>query len=356
MMKKIVGIVLLVPFVGVIGYRVLTHGEEPAVKDIEAYQEELGIPVEIETVQRGNLTISRHFTGTIEGEQQADAIAKTTQKIISIPVKVGDDVKQGQIVAELDFDIASALSLRYQQSKASFEDAKRDYQRMKSLFEAGAVSEQALDKAKMALEIATRNFEAARKLVRIEAPISGTVTHIYYKAGETVSTGRPVVRIAKLNQVLIEIDINETEIAGIKNGQEALVSVPAYPDKTFRGKLQELSLSADPFTRSFKAWVRLQNPQQRLRPGMFAKVAVRVTSKKDVLTISKDAIIEKNGKKMVYVVTRDQVAELREIQSGQTSANRVEVLSGLNENDRVVVLGHNKLQPGGKVNIVKSDV
>ena len=351
-MKKIVGMVLLVLLFGVIGYRVITHGEDPAIKDIDAYQEELGLPVEIETVQRGNLTISRHFTGTIKGERQADAIANTTQKIISIPVKVGDEVKQGQIVAELDFDIASAMSLRYRQSKASFEDAKRDYERMKSLFEAGAVSEQALDKANMAMEIATRNFDAASKLVKIEAPLSGTVTHIYYKVGETVPTGRPVVRIAKLNQVLIEIDINETEIAGIENGQGVAVSVPAYPYKTFRGKLEDLSLSADPVTRSFKAWVRLKNPDLLLRPGMFAKAAIRVASKENVLTISKDAVIEKNDKTMVYVVTQDQVAELREIQSGQTSANRVEVLAGLRENDRVVVLGQSKLQPGKKVNII----
>ncbi len=352
-MKRIWGLVLLVLLFGLIGYRVITHGEEPAVKDIDAYQEELGIPVEIETVQRGALTVSRHFTGTIEGERQADAIANTTQKIVSIPVKVGDEVKQGQVVAELDFDIASAMSLRYRQSKVSLQDAKRDYERMKSLFEAGAVSEQALDKAKMALEIATRNFDAASKLVKIEAPLSGTVTHVYHKPGETVRAGQPVVRIAKLDEVLIEIDINETEIAGIANGQEVGVSVPAYPGTPFRGTLEDLSLSADPFTRSFKAWVRLPNPDRLLRPGMFAEVEVLVTSKENVLTISKDAIIENNGKQMVYVVTQDQVAELREIQPGQSSANRVEVLSGLQENDRVVVLGQNKLQPGKKVNVVE---
>ncbi|MFQ5709166.1 MAG: efflux RND transporter periplasmic adaptor subunit [bacterium] len=352
MMKKIVSIVLLVLLFGLIGYRVITHGEEPGIKDIDTYQEELGIPVEIETVQRGNLTLSRHFTGTIEGERQADAIANTAQKIVAIPVKVGDEVRQGQIVAELDFDIASAMSLRYRQSKASFEDARKDYERMKSLFAAGAVSEQALDKAKMALEIATRNFQAASKLVKIEAPIAGTVTHIYHKVGETVRSGQPVVRIAKLNDVLIKIDINETEIAGIRNGQEVKVAVSAYPGKNFTGVLQDLSLSADPVTRTFRAWVRVPNQERLLRPGMFAKVAVMVTSKENVLTISKDAILENNSKAMVYVVTQDLVAELREIQPGQSSANRVEVLSGLNENDRVVVLGQNKLQPGKKVNVV----
>lgn len=220
-MKKIVGIGLIVLLLGIVGYRVITHGEEPAIKDIDAYQEEMGIPIEVE------------------------------------------------------------------------------------------------------------------------------------KVGETVRTGQPVVRIAKLNQVLIEIDINETEIAGIKNGQEVQVFVAAYPNKQFAGILEGLSLSADPLTRAFRAWVRVPNKELLLRPGMFAKVKMTITTKEGVLTISKDAIFEKDNKSLVYVVNSKQVAELREVQIGARSGNRVEILSGLIENELVVVLGQNKLTPGKKVNIVE---
>jgi len=352
MMKKAVGVVLILLFFGMIGYRVLTHGEEPAVKDIDAYQEQLGIPVEIETIGRSDFIVSRHFTGTVKGERQADAIANTTQKIAAVLVKTGDTVRHGQVVVELDFDIASAMSLRYRQSKASFDNAKRDYDRLSGLFQAGAVSEQALDKAKMALEIAQRNFEAASKLVRIEAPISGTVTHVHYKVGETVRTGQPVVRVAELSEVLIEIDINETAIAGIKAGQTVQVTVPAYPHKRFSGVVEEISLSANPLTRTFRAWVRVPNSEHDLRPGMFAKVAIQVTSKQDVLTVAKDAVMRQDGQTVVYTVTADGVAELRQIEPGKTSGNRVEVVSGLNENDRVVVLGHNRLAPGKKVKVL----
>ncbi len=351
-MKKFTTIALAALLLVLIGYRIVTHGEEPAIKDIDAYQAELGVPVEVERVLPADLMLSRHFTGTIEGASQADAIANTTQRIVAIPVKVGDTVQQGQMVAKLDFNIASNMSLRYRQTKAGFEDARRDYERMQSLYAAGAISQQALDKTKVGLEIARRNFEAATKLVKIEAPISGVVTHIYPQIGETIRSGMPVVRIATLDPVMIKIDINETEITGIERGQKASIEVAAYPGEAFPGVLENLSISADPRTRTFQAWVRTNNPEGKLKPGMFAKVEILVTAKKNVLTVSKDALVQEDGKEAIYVVSADSVAELREIKPGQGSGNRVEVISGLQENERVVVLGQNKLRPGRKVNIV----
>lgn len=353
-MKKIIGIGLAVLLLGSVGYRVITHGEEPAIKDIDAYQEELGIPVEVQKVERNKLTISRNFTGTIEGAKQADAIANTAQKVVAIPVKVGEKVQKGQIVAKLDINIASGMSLKYSQTQASLEAAKKDLKRMTSLYEAGAVSEQVYDDFVLQHAIALKNYEAASQLVQIPSPISGMVTHVFYKVGETATTGRPVVRIAKLDEVLIEISINETEIAGIQNGQEAVVLVAAYPKQAFTGKLEDLSFSADPVSRSFTAWVRVGNKELLLRPGMFAKVKVLVTARENVLTVSKDAIVEKDDKTLAYVVNSEQVAELREVRIGQTSGNIVEIQSGLVENERVVVLGQNKLQPGKKVNIIQT--
>ncbi|MFQ5631714.1 MAG: efflux RND transporter periplasmic adaptor subunit [bacterium] len=352
-MKKLIGFGLLVVFLMIVGYRIVTHGDEPTTKSIEAYQEESGVPVEVEVVQRTNLAIARHFTGTIKGKRQADAMANTTQKIIKLDAKAGDYVKKDRVVAQLDADITSNMSPRLRQSKARFEDAKRDLDRMTSLLESGAISRQAFEKAKVQYETARENYQAANKLVNIRAPISGIVTHVFYKVGETVSSGRPIIRIAQLDEMLIEVMISETEIAGIQNGQEAVVTLAAYPGTEFSGTLQELSLSADPRTRAFTAWIGVENKDGLLRPGMFAKVKVFVTAKENVLAISKDAIIEQENRSMVYVVNSNQQAEFREIQRGISSGKVVEVLSGLNENDRVVVLGHNKLAHGSKVNVVK---
>lgn len=351
-MKKMILIGLPVLLLIIVGYRIATHGDVEGAKSIDDYQEKLGIPVTVETVKRSNLSLAKNFNGTIQGQMQADAIANTSEELLALPVKAGDRVRQGQVVAELDTDIASAMSLKYSQTKTALDDAEKDYARMKSLYEAGAISEQAFEKARVQRDIVSKNMDAASKLVKIEAPISGTVTHTFYKIGETVKSGSPVVRIAQLDEILIEISINEAEIAGIANGQTAVVSIAAYPNITFSGKLENLSLSADPATRSFMAWVRVENKELKLRPGMFAKVKLLVTAKENVLTISKDAMIKAESASSVFVVNSNKIAELREIEAGESSGALVEILAGLQEGEQVVVLGQNKLQQGVKVNVV----
>lgn len=352
-MKRIITFGVLIVVLAIIGYRIATHGEEAAIKTIEDIQAEAGIPVVVEKVTRTTLEVTRNFTGSIQGAAQADAMANTTEDLIALFVKPGERVQKGQVVAELDADIASNMSLKYSQTKMAYEDARRNYERMQSLLEAGAVSQQMFEKAKLNYEIAERNYRAATKLIKIQAPISGTVTHIFYKVGETVRNGTPVVRIARLDEVLIELLIAETDIAGIANGQKAVVAVSAYPEKEFEGTLEQLSLSADPRTRSFTAWVRVENEGQLLRPGMFAKVRLLVDSRENALTISKDAVQQVDHKFFVYVVAQGQIAEERRIVPGASSGNLVEVIQGVQDGEQVVVLGQNKLTDGKKVKIVE---
>ncbi|NIR50146.1 MAG: efflux RND transporter periplasmic adaptor subunit, partial [Aliifodinibius sp.] len=226
------------------------------------------------------------------------------------------------------------------------------FERMKSLHEAGAISQQEFDKVELRYDIAQQDFQAARKIVHIVSPINGVVTHIYRKVGETVPMGKPVVRVARLDEVLIKLNIDETQIAGVQNGQEAIVTVAAYPNKEFTGYLENLSLSADPDSRTFQAWVRVDNEEFLLRPGMFAEVELLITTEENVLIVSKDALIEKDNASMVYVVTDQNVARAQEVSIGGNSGTQVRVVSGVLENDRVVVLGHNKLEDGKKVHIV----
>ncbi|NIR50147.1 MAG: hypothetical protein GWN00_21170, partial [Aliifodinibius sp.] len=121
-MKKYMGLGLIVLVIVLIAYRIITHGEETTIKSIDTYQQENGIPVEVQEVKRSDLIISRSFSGTIEGRDQADANTQTAQEVVSIPVQVGQFVKKGEVVARLDPDIGSNATLRYNQAKANYED------------------------------------------------------------------------------------------------------------------------------------------------------------------------------------------------------------------------------------------
>lgn len=353
-MKKIILIGLPVVLLAIVGYRIASHGDVAGTKSIDAYRQEMGIPVVVVPVKSEPFVKTRVFTGTVEGARQADVLASTTEEVVALPVKIGERVHQGQVVAELDADISSAMALKYYQTRAAYVDAKRDYERMQSLFETGAISKQALEKARMQFEIAEKNWTAARKLVKVQAPFTGVVTDIFYEIGETAMNGTPIIRIARLDEVLIKLTISESEIAGIANDQMAIVSVSAYPHTTFQGRLERLSLSADPATRSFTAWVRVANPEQKLRPGMFATVKLHVETRPQTLTIPEDALVTENGGTVVFVVTEGDVAEKRSIHIGERSGERVEVLDGLKQGELVVVLGHNMLAGGEKVKRVEN--
>jgi len=234
----------------------------------------------------------------------------------------------------------------------SLQDAAEDLERMRSLYDAGAVSVQTLDKAKLRHAIAQRDFEAARKLVYVTAPIAGTVTHVFYKVGEQVSSGKPIVRIADLNRVLVTIEVSETEIADIQRGQAVAVTVPAYPGVQFPGTLDYLALSADPVSRAFEARIVVDNPDRRLRPGMFAKASVSVVSVRDALVVPRDVVMDSGDRKVVYVVGTDRVAESRPVVTGAAAGGRVEVIEGLEPGDRVVVRGQSRLEPGVTVRLI----
>jgi len=352
-MKKLFGIALLVFVLGMIVYRVITHGEVEPVKSISQIQMEEGVPVEVAPVERKPLREVHHFTGTVEGIAQADAQAGMSQELRSILVHEGEFVREGQVVAELDVNSASAMVLRYVQAKASLDEAKRDYERKKSLYESGAISLSEFEKAKDNYEVAESNYRGAEKMVKIKAPIGGVVTHIFVKEGETVNAGTPIVRVAKLEEVLVQVNVNESEIAHLRPGQKAEISVAARPEMIFQGKVDRVSLSADPRTRTFAAWIRLANPQYGLRPGMFAKVKIFTEAKANVLTIPKDAVLRKGDQTLAFVVGEDRKATLCNVNLGISDGSLVEVREGLHEGQMVVVNGHNNLAEGARVKVVE---
>jgi membrane fusion protein (multidrug efflux system) len=333
-------------------YRIAGHGASDQVRSIESYQQELGVPVEVLELQRQDLVVTRDFSGTVEGVRQADAVAGTSQELIALHVSPGAEVAAGQVLAELDPDMAGNATLKFEQSRMALEDAYEDLERMQSLYDAGAISVQALEKATLRHAISQRDFEAARKLVYVTAPISGTVTHAFYKVGERVSSGKPIVRIADLDRVLVRIEVSETAIARIERGQDAAVTVPAYSGALFPGTLDYLALSADPVSRAFEARIIVDNPDHRLRPGMFAKVSLSVAAVRGALVVPRDALVESSGTWAVYVVGSDRVAALRPVVIGASAGTRVEVTEGLEPGDRVVVRGQSRLEPGVTVRLV----
>jgi len=173
-MKRTITIVVVVGVIVLLilaGMRQIRNLQAEAPKSITQLQDEYGVPVRVVQVKRGTFTLSRTYLGTVEGILQGDAIPAIMEKVVEIPVKVGDRVKKGEVVCRLD---TRASMARYNQLKLAYEDSELDARRMENLYAAGAISRQQLEKALLNRDIAKENLETSSEVVAHRRRPGGT--------------------------------------------------------------------------------------------------------------------------------------------------------------------------------------
>jgi len=196
------------------------------------------ISVIVSKVESKPLTISKTYTGTIEGEEQANVVSQLAERIVGIDVKVGSSVRAGQVIVRLE---KSGTMSQYYQAQANFKNSEKNYERMKSLFESGAISRQALDQTQTAYEIAKANFEAAKNAVEITSPISGVVTDIKLSVGDFTQPGVPIAVIAKISSLKLIMNIGEADIPYVKLDQKVKIYSELNNSITADGKITEIA-------------------------------------------------------------------------------------------------------------------
>ena len=340
-MKKIVPILLVAVVLILVGYRVATYGQTEGVKSIGEIQKEAGVPVVVEKAVLNTIEKKLDFNGTVEGSRQSDATAKISEKIVDLKVDIGDLVKAGQVLALLD---ETSTQIGFAQAKLALEDAERELNRMKSLFEQGAVSRQMLDKVELGYNISKANFKQVSELLEVTAPISGTVTHLFFFEGEAPPPGDPVARIANVKKVRVEISVPRIYWQDLKKSQTAFISISSNPDFKIEGQVERISLSADHESRTFTVHVFADNSNYYLQPGLSADVEIIVSSQDEVITIHRDAIFHESGS--AYVFVAEEKARKVQVVTGIESGSMVEIKSGLEAGNKVVVNGQNLLDDG----------
>ena len=348
---KKIGIAIVILIVAGVGLRIATRGRGEAVESISDIQKREGVPVRVEVAARGTLARTLQFSGTIEGERQSVITSRLMETVSEIPVRVGQRVASGQIVARLDDNNPQAM---HRQAKATLDNTKMDYERMLALFSQGAVSRQMLDQAKLGYDVAQSNFAAASELVDLRSPVSGEVVRVHVRPGEVVSPGMAVVTVAASKAVRVTFTVSAEErrliapkqAARIYQAQSDTSSIPAVVDK--------VEDAADPQTRLFEVTVTSDNPNGLLRPGMLTTVEVVIEERTDVLSVSNEALLSsRGGEAEIFVADADRRAARRTVRLGLQTANRAECAAGLGEGDRVVVYGQNRLSDGTPVKIIE---
>ena len=304
------------------------------------------VPVQIDTVRKKEISVIKNFTGTLEGEQQANVVSKIQERINSVNVKIGDVVKPGKVLVSLD---KSGASSQFYQAKAGFENAAQNLDRMKALYAAGAIAKQMLDGAQTTYDISKANYDAAKSMVELASPISGIVTFIDCNIGDLALPGKVILTVASINKMKILFTVNEQHISALSLGKMAEIFSEQRPDLVQYGSISQVSRSADIQSRSFDVRAVFPNNSDRwFKPGMFCRVNVIVNHSNSSLIIPTKAIIFLENKKGVFVI-ENNIASFRLIETGMSNAQSTEVIRGLKEWEKVVTLGMNNLKEGSKI-------
>lgn len=304
---------------------------------------DLGPRVLVEPVIQSPRSRVVEVPGSIRGYVETPVYAKIAGYLKSIQVDKGDRVKKGQLIAALD---SPELDHQAANARASYELAKVTDTRSQALLASGVIARQQADDSHAQLAEAKANLdqlEALEAYKRIRAPFDGIVTARYVDPGALIPQSTtpaggamPIVALATLTELRIYADVPESVAPFIHNGDPAEVTVREYPDRVFKGSVSRHPEALTNATRTMLVEVDLPNEDRALYPGMYAKVALRVSTPAGVPMIPDDALVFRGGKPFVPVV-RDNRLKLAEVRLGYDDGVNVEITRGISNHDLVAI-------------------
>ena len=228
-------------------------------------------------------------------------------------------------------------------SERQLQSAEADLKAAKAAYDAAAKRVEALGSSP-AVANASRSVGSANASYTVSAPLSGYVTKVNKSIGEQVQPGEAIIEISNLDIVWVEAPIFERDLSRLAGNVSATFTTPAYPDQEFKGVVLDIGAVIDEQTRASKVIFQLPNAGRALRLGMQANVRLDAGEQVTAMLIPKEAVLEHEGKQIVYVLLSGEEFERREVVVGDEMGNKIAVLSGLNKGERVVTQGAYQLK------------
>jgi len=309
------------------------------------------VAVETARVERQALAVTKSYTGSLEGEAQANIVAKISERVTAIHGSVGQSVHKGRTVITLD---KSGATSQYFQAEANYKNAEKNLERMKTLLVEGAISQQLLDATQTAFDVARANFEAARSAVELVSPISGVITALNVNLGDLSQPGAVLATVADLRRMKVIFSINEADVMQISQGQNVEIRSEGGPEGRVQGRIVQISRSADMRSRSFEIKALFPNTSdQWYRPGMFCKVALTIAPRSNALVVPAAAILSDGLTSKVYKVVGGRAIP-QPVVTGISDGARVEILQGVIDQEIIVTTGATNLRDSSLVKVVTS--
>ena len=292
--------------------------------------------------------------GSLEAVAGIEVTSEVGGQVSAINFNSGEWAKRGALLLELDSrtDQAQLKGLMAERTLAQL-----SFERVAKLVKEKSVSKSDYDEARASLDAAEARVTGQQALIekkRIRAPFDGRLGIRRVDLGEYLSPGSAIVPLEQLDPMYADFTLPERDLARVGNDQSVEIRVQAYPEQVFSGQIIAIDPGVNSGTRSFRLRAQLANPDQLLRPGMFADIRVQLPQRDGVLTIPDTAISYAPYGDSVFVIEQSDsghIVKRRQIETGGTRNGRISVLSGLVEGEQVVSAGHNKLRNGQAVKI-----
>jgi len=302
------------------------------------------ITVKVEAAKWSTQVAVEEVVGTVRSKQRAMVEAKVSGRVVEYSATPGALVKAGDLLARLD---VQEINARLDQAKAVLDQAKRDFDRQKQLIASNATTRQEYDAAEARVKVATAGLAEAETMLsyaKVTAPFDGVVTRKLADVGDLAMPGKPLLEIEAPTSLRFEADLPEAILDRVKLGEK----MPVRLAKVIEGTVSEISPVADPVSRTFN--VKLDLPAtDGLRTGQFGRVSVPVAEVK-LLLVPQSAVLKRGQMEIVFVAKNGKAA-LRLVKTGKSLEGRVEVLSGLEEGEQVIVSESAQLTDGQPVTI-----
>jgi RND family efflux transporter MFP subunit len=337
------------------------------------------MPVDMAPVSRHEVIDYVTVVGNLIGQATVDVVPRVGGRIDSIPVKLGDRVTRGQTIAKIEDDqIKEQINQRMaslEVNKANVTQRESDaklaetiFQRMKVQYDRDLLSKQLLEDAEAKYNTAVSNVGVAKaQLVQMQSsvdelkitlanttvtsPVDGFVSKRVLDQGAFAGANTVILSVVDIGVVRMVANLVEKDVKRVHSGVSALVEVDAFPGEQFTGQVSRVAPVFDPATRTAPMEIEVPNPGFRLKPGMYARVRLTVDRRPNALTVPRGAVADLEGKRGVFML-ENGVARFHEVKTGLQDNERVEVLEGLTEGQRVVTVGTLALRDGDRISVV----
>jgi len=306
------------------------------------------IPVSVVEVKPVAMRDVVFLPGETEAYEDVKVAANTSGRVEWIGPHEGQAVKKGDLLAKIE---VSALKASLEHARAAYKLANDLCERRRRLYDNKIIAREELDQSETQLKLAAADLEQVK--VRYnhgfpKSPITGVINHLYVDVGEYADLGKPIADIVNIDRIKINVQVPELDVRYVNKGQTTPIKIDAFADRTLLGTVEFVAFKADSATKTFLVRSVIDNSDHDIRPGMIGRVAFVRRNIPDALAAPLFAIVDKGGERIVFV-EKDGVAESRVISIGVIEADQVQITSGLNIGDHLIVRGQTEVEDGMKV-------